>query len=223
MGVMVRRLALAACAMLAVSGAAAAQAKSTLVLPGGNGEILAMTLPDGWVRGWSGGEDATAVVQWHKADPAAAGDGSITVTRITGMGNSDPADFIRQSVEALKPECADVIQGQVRTDKATGTVRTAIGCTKRQSDGQGEMQLLHIAVGHEAIYVARRIWQVPPYDKAHLPFSPEMIATGGADIDDLKICALSGTGTPCPASLAAALKDKVTDLTPLELKGDLQP
>ena len=217
MKMMVRGAALALLAVLAASGAVAAETGSTLVLPGGNGEILALTLPAGWSRSFAGTEGSTTVVEWRKADPAKSGDGSITVTRIGGLGNSDPAEFIRDSVEALKLDCDDVVQGQVRTDPA-GTVRTALGCTRRLSDGQGEMQLLHIAVGREAIYVARRIWPLAAYDKAHLPLSSTQIAEGGADIDDLRLCNLSGVGTACPAELAAALKDKVTDLSPLVLQ-----
>lgn len=213
----IRGAALALLAALAASGAVAAETGSTLVLPGGNGEIMALTLPEGWARGFAGTEGSTTVVEWRKADPAKAADGSITVTRIGGLGNSDPADFIRDSTDALWQACDDVVQGQVRTDP-TGTVRTALGCTKRTSDGQGEMQLLHIAVGREAIYVARRIWPLPAYDKAHLPLSSTQIAQGGTDIDDLRLCSLSGVGTACPAELAAALKDKVTDLSPLVLK-----
>lgn len=207
----------AALALLAASGAAAAETGSTLVLPGGNGEILALTLPAGWTRSFAGTEGGTTVVEWRQSDPAKAADGSITVTRIGGLGGSDPADFIRESADALKQDCDDVVQGQVRSDPA-GTVRTALGCTRRKADGQGEMQLLHIAIGREAIYVARRIWPLAAYDKAHLPLSSAQIAEGGADIDDLRLCSLSGVGTACPAELAAALKDKVTDLSPLVLK-----
>ncbi|WP_225769259.1 hypothetical protein [Inquilinus sp. Marseille-Q2685] len=214
---MVRGAALALLAALGVSGAAAAETGSTLVLPGGNGEILALTLPAGWTRSFAGTEGSTTVVEWRRADPARAAEGSITVTRIGGLGGSDPADFIRESADALKQDCDDVVQGQVRNDPA-GTVRTALGCTRRKADGQGEMQLLHIAVGREAIYVARRIWPLAGYDKAHLPLSSSQIAEGGADIDDLRLCSLSGVGTACPAELAAALKDKVTDLSPLVLK-----
>jgi hypothetical protein len=213
----VRSTALALLAALAASGAAAAEAGSTVVLPGGNGEIAALTLPAGWSRSFAGTEGSTTVVEWRKTDPAQAADGSITITRIGGLGGSDPADFIRESAEALKQDCDDVVEGQVRTDPA-GTVRTALGCTRRKADGQGEMQLLHIAVGREAIYVARRIWPLAAYDKAHLPLSTEAIAAGGADIDDLRLCNLSGVGTACPAGLAAALKDQVTDLSPLVLK-----
>lgn len=217
MRVMVRGAALALTAALAASGAAAAETGGTLIVPGGNGEILALTVPPGWSRSFAGIEGSTTVVEWRPADPAEAADGSITVTRIGGLGSSDPADFIRESVEALKPDCDDVVEGQVRTDPA-GTVRTALGCTRRKSDGQGEMQLLHIAVGREAIYVARRIWPLAAYDKAHIPLSSAQIAEGGADIDDLRVCNLPGVGTPCPAELAAALKDKITDLSPLVLK-----
>ncbi|MFE0755271.1 hypothetical protein ACFW16_15040 [Inquilinus sp. NPDC058860] len=214
---MVRGAALALLGALAASGAAAAETGSTLVLPGGNGEILALALPTGWARSFAGTEGSTTVVEWRKDDPAAAADGSITVTRIGGLGSSDPADFIRESADALKQDCDDVVQGQVRTGPA-GTVRTALGCTRRKADGQGEMQLLHIAVGREAIYVARRIWPLAAYDKAHLPLSSSQIAEGGADIDDLRLCSLSGVGTACPAGLVAAVKDQITDLSPLVLK-----
>lgn len=214
---MVRGAALALLAALTASGAAAAETGSTLVLPGGNGEILALTLPSGWTRSFAATEGSTTMVEWRKADPAQADDGSITVTRIGGLGNSDPAEFIRDSAEALRQSCDDIVEGQVRTDPG-GTVRTALGCTKRISDGQGEMQLLHIAVGREAIYVARRVWPLAAYDKAHLPLSSAQIAEGGADIDDLRLCSLSGVGTACPAELAAAVKDQITDLSPLVLK-----
>jgi len=217
MKMMVRGATLALLAALTVSGTAAAETGSTLVLPGGNGEILALTLPAGWSRSFAGTEGSTTVVEWRKTDPAQSGEGSIAVTRIGGLGNSDPAEFIRDSVEAMKQDCDDVIQGHVRTDPA-GTVRTALGCTKRASDGQGEMQLLHIAVGREAISVARRVWPLAAYDKAHLPLSSAQIAEGGADIDDLRLCSLSGVGTACPAELAAAVKDQITDLSPLVLK-----
>lgn len=217
MKMMVRGAALALLAALTVSAAAAAESGSTLVLPGGNGEILALTLPAGWARSFAGTEGSTTIVEWRKDDPAKAADGSITVTRIGGLGNSDPAEFIRDSAEALKQACDDIVEGQVRTDPG-GTVRTALGCTRRLSDGQGEMQLLHIAVGREAIYVARRVWPLAAYDKAHLPLSTEAIAAGGADIDDLRLCNLSGVGTACPAGLAAAVKDQITDLSPLVLK-----
>jgi|GEM_PF-2939900 len=214
---MVRGAALALLVALTASGAAAAETGSTLVLPGGNGEILALTLPSGWTRSFAATEGSTTMVEWRKADPAQADDGSITVTRIGGLGNSDPAEFIRDSAEALRQSCDDIVEGQVRTDPG-GTVRTALGCTKRASDGQGEMQLLHIAVGREAIYVARRVWPLAAYDKAHLPLSSAQIAEGGADIDDLRLCSLSGVGTACPAELAAAVKDQITDLSPLVLK-----
>ncbi len=214
---MVRGAALALLAALTVSGAAAAETGSTLVLPGGNGEILALTLPTGWARSFAATEGSTTVVEWRKDDPAKAADGSITVTRIGGLGNSDPAEFIRDSADALRQACDDIVEGQVRTDPG-GTVRTALGCTRRLSDGQGEMQLLHIAIGREAIYIARRIWPLAAYDKAHLPLSTEAIAAGGADIDDLRLCNLSGVGTACPAGLAAAVKDQITDLSPLVLK-----
>ena len=214
---MVRGAALALLAALTASGAAAAETGSTLVLPGGNGEILALTLPSGWTRSFAATEGSTTMVEWRKADPTQADDGSITVTRIGGLGNSDPAEFIRDSAEALRQSCDDIVEGQVRTDPG-GTVRTALGCTKRISDGQGEMQLLHIAVGREAIYVARRVWPLAAYDKAHLPLSSAQIAEGGADIDDLRLCSLSGVGTACPAELAAAVKDQITDLSPLVLK-----
>jgi hypothetical protein len=215
---MVRGAALALLAALTVSGTAAAETRSTLVLPGGNGEILTLELPAGWTRSFAGTEGSTTVVEWSKTDPAKAGDGRITVTRIGGLGGSDPADFIRESADALKQDCDDVVQGQVRTDPA-GTVRTALGCTRRKADGQGEMQLLHIAVGREAIYVARRIWPLAPYDKAHIPLSSVQIADGGADIDALRLCSLSGIGTACPNELASAVRAKITtDLSPLELK-----
>jgi hypothetical protein len=217
MRMMVRGAALALLAALTVSGAAAAETGSTLVLPGGNGEILALTLPAGWARSFAATEGSTTIVEWRKDDPAKAADGSITVTRIGGLGNSDPAEFIRDSAEALKQACDDIVEGQVRADPG-GTVRTALGCTRRLSDGQGEMQLLHIAIGREAIYIARRIWPLAAYDKAHLPLSTEAIAAGGADIDDLRLCNLSGVGTACPAGLAAAVKDQITDLSPLVLK-----
>jgi len=217
MKTMVRGAALALLVALTASGAAAAETGSTLVLPGGNGEILALTLPSGWTRSFAATEGSTTMVEWRKADPAQADDGSITVTRIGGLGNSDPAEFIRDSAEALRQSCDDIVEGQVRTDPG-GTVRTALGCTKRASDGQGEMQLLHIAVGREAIYVARRVWPLAAYDKAHLPLSSAQIAEGGADIDDLRLCSLSGVGTACPAELAAAVKDQITDLSPLVLK-----
>ena len=68
---------------------------------------------------------------------------------------------------------------------------------------------------------SRRIWPLAAYDKAHLPLSTEAIAAGGADIDDLRLCNLSGVGTACPAGLAAALKDQITDLSPLVLKAAL--
>lgn len=216
MTMMVRGAVLALLGALAASGAAA-ETGSTLVLPGGNGEILTLALPAGWTRSFAGTEGSTTVVEWRRADPARAADGSITVTRIGGLGNSDPADFIRESADALKQDCDEVVQGQVRSDPA-GTVRTALGCTRRKADGQGEMQLLHIAVGREAIYVARRIWPLAAYDKAHLPLSSTQIAEGGADIDDLHLCSLSGVGTACPAGLAAAVKDQITDLSPLVLK-----
>lgn len=214
---MVRRAALAALTLFAVSGARGAEPKTTLILPGGNGEILAMTPPAGWNRGWSGAENDTTVVEWRKAQPG-GGEGTITVMRVGGLSSADPAEFIRQSVAGLKPQCGDVVEGRVRPDKSSGAVRTAIGCTRRKSDGRGELQLLHIAVGREALYVARRIWELPAYDKAKIPLSPETIAAGGADIDDLRLCDLSGAGAACPAGLAAALKDKITDLSPLELK-----
>lgn len=217
MKMMVRGAALALLAGLAVSGTAVAETGSTLVLPGGNGEILTLTLPTGWARSFAGTEGGTTVVEWRKDDPTKAADGSITVTRIGGLGNSDPADFIRDSADALRQACDDIVEGQVRTDPG-GTVRTALGCTKRISDGQGEMQLLHIMVGREALYVARRVWPLAAYDKAHLPLSSAQIAEGGADIDDLRLCSLSGVGTACPAELAAAVKDQITDLSPLVLK-----
>ena len=40
------------------------------------------------------------------------------------------------------------------------------------------MQLLHNAVGREAIYDARRIWPLAPYVKAHIPLSSVQIADG---------------------------------------------
>ena len=150
MKMMVRGAALALLAALTVSGAAVAETGSTLVLPGGNGEILALTLPVGWSRSFAGTEGSTTVVEWRKTDPAQSGDGSIAVTRIGGLGNSDPA----------------------------GTVRTALVCTRRQSDGQGEMQLLHIADGREPSYVARRLRPLAADDKAHLQLSSEQIAEG---------------------------------------------
>ena len=222
MTMMIRGAALALLAALASSSANAAEAKSTLVLPGGNGEILTLVLPPGWTRSFAGTEGGTTVVEWRPTDPAKAGDGRITVTRIGGLGGSDPADFIRESAEALKQDCDDVVQGQVRTDR-DGSVRTALGCTRRKSDSQGEMQLLHIAVGREAIYVARRIWPLAAYDKAHIPLSSVQIADGGADIDALRLCSLSGIGTACPTELASAVRGKITDLSPLELKGAALP
>ncbi|HMG50962.1 MAG TPA: hypothetical protein VK597_10190, partial [Inquilinus sp.] len=211
-----RRAALAALALFAVSGAAqAAEPQTTVVVPGGNGEIFTMAVPSGWTRGASGIEGNDTSVSWFQGGANDSVDSVMMVGRIGGLGGSDPAEFIRRNVEALKSQCDDVVAGDIRPDKASGTVRTAIGCTRRKSNGVGELQLLHIVVGREALYVARRFWKLPAYDKTHVPLSNEAIAAGGADIDGIRVCVLSGAGTPCPAGLAAALKDKVTDLSPL--------
>jgi hypothetical protein len=219
----IRCAALAALALFAVSGAQAAEPTTTVVVPGGNGEIFTMAVPSGWTRGASAIEGNDTSISWYQGGDSDNVDNVMMVGRIGGLGGSDPAEFIRRNVEALKSQCDDVVAGDVRSDKAGGTVRTAIGCTRRKSNGVGELQLMHIVVGRAALYVARRFWKLPAYDKTHVPLSNEAIAAGGADIDDIKVCVLSGAGTPCPAGLAAALKDKVTDLSPLELKGSLLP
>jgi hypothetical protein len=220
-----RRAALAALALFAMSGGAtqAAEPTTTIVVPGGNGEIFTMTVPAGWTRGASAIEGNDTSISWYQGAASDNVDNVMMVGRIGGLGGSDPATFIRRNVEALKSQCDDVVAGDVRADKASGTVRTAIGCTRRKSNGVGELQLMHIVVGREALYVARRFWKLPAYGKTHVPLSNEAIAAGGADIDGIRVCVLSGAGTPCPAGLAAALKDKVTDLSPLELKGGLLP
>lgn len=219
----VRGMALAALALLCTAGvpmasARAAETGSTLILPGSGGEILAAALPAGWTRGWSGAEGDTTAVEWRKSGKPGE---IIMVTRVGGLASADPAEYVRQSVDLRKSQCDDVVEGQVRTE-ADGSVRTAIGCTRLKSGDGGDVQLLHIVPGRDALYVARRVWAVPAYDKAKIPLSPQVITTGGAEIDGLTVCNLPAPGiiaTPCPPGLAAALKDKITDLSPLVLRG----
>lgn len=224
----VRGMALAALTLLCMAGAPmagtpmasarAAETGSTLILPGSGGEILAATLPAGWTRGSSGAEGDTTAVEWRKADKPGE---IIMVTRVGGLASADPAEYVRQSVDLRKSQCDDVVEGQVRTE-ADGSVRTAIGCTRLKGGDGGDVQLLHIVPGRDALYVARRIWAVPAYDKAKIPLSPQVITAGGAEIDDLTVCNLPAPGviaTPCPPGLATALKDKIIDLSPLVLRG----
>lgn len=146
--------------------------------PGPAGERLLMAPPAGWQSVPVQKTDKVAITRLY---PPGQNDKQwsemITVQIYPGAGQS-PREFIENIIQFSRANCEGAGPGPV-TEATINNYPAAIvsvACTKGKQSGQGNMVLVTVIKGREALYAVQRQWRGKPFaanEKPDMP--PEMI------------------------------------------------
>lgn len=204
--------------MLGASPAVAQVQGDSVVLQGGGGEVYIGGLPPGWA--------AAARVEGMPADFAAwtpEGQTSndwqemIAAQLFSQLGGRDPGAFLDRVTSGYEQACDSISTTSIKPAPINGlpSAFRAVACSRNSASGFGEVVLLRVIAGQNALYLMERIYRTEPFAAGTIPFDNDFLALGKASLELGLACrraALAaglGAGSPCPEGWEPALESLV--------------
>lgn len=200
--------------MLAAGGAAAQEQGDSVVLQGGGGEVYIGGLPPGWA--------AAARVEGMPVDFAAwtpRGQTSndwremIAAQLFSNLGGRDPGAFLDRVTSGYDQACDSISTTSIKPEPINGlpSAFRAVACSRNSASGFGEVVLLRVIAGQNALYLMERIYRTEPFAAGTIPFDNDFLALGKESLELGLACQRSapgvaaGTQSPCPEGWNPAL------------------
>lgn len=187
-----------------------------MVLQGGGGEVYIGGLPPGWA--------AAARVEGMPVDFAAwtpEGQTSsdwrqmIAAQLFADLGGQDPAAFLDRVAAGYERACRSISTTSIKPDQVNGmpSAFRAIACSRNSVSGFGEVVLLRVVGGQNALYLMERIYRTEPFAAGTIPFDNDFLAKGKESLELGLACqqltAGAGGSSPCPEGWQPALESLV--------------
>ncbi len=203
---------------LAAGTAVAQEQGDSVVLQGGGGEVYIAGLPSGWT--------AAARVEGMPVDFAAwtpKGQTSndwrqmIAAQLFSDLGGQDPGAFLDRVAAGYERACRSISTTSIKPEQVNGmpSAFRAIACGRNSVSGFGEVVLLRVVVGRNALYLMERIYRTEPFAAGTIPFANDFLAEGKESLELGLACQHVGSGagtsgdSPCPEGWSPALQSLV--------------
>ena len=204
--------------LAAFDGATAQEQGDSVVLQGGGGEVYIAGLPPGWA--------AAARVEGMPVDFAAwtpKGQTSddwremIAAQLFSDLGGQDPAAFLDRVASGYERACQSISTTSVKPAPVNGlpSAFRAVACSRNSVSGFGEVVLLRVIAGQNALYLMERIYRTEPFAAGTIPYTNDFLAKGKESLELGLACqrdggsAGSSSESPCPAGWEPALESLV--------------
>ncbi|WP_282604821.1 hypothetical protein [Pelagibius sp. Alg239-R121] len=186
----------------------------SVVLQGGGGEVYIGGLPPGWA--------AAARVEGMPVDFAAwtpRGQTSsdwkemIAAQLFSGLGGREPAAFLDRVTAGYDQACDSISTTSIKPVPVNGlpSAFRAIACSHNSASGFGEVVLLRVVTGRNALYLMERIYRTEPFAPGTIPFDNGFLAQGKTSLELGLACQRAvgveqtATASPCPEGWKPAL------------------
>ncbi len=203
--------------MLSGGRVSAQEQGDSVVLQGGGGEVYIGGLPAGWT--------AAARVEGMPVDFAAwtpRGQTSndwremIAAQLFSDLGGRDPGAFLERVTSGYDQACDSISTTSIKPEPINGlpSAFRAVACSRNSASGFGEVVLLRVIAGQNALYLMERIYRTEPFAAGTIPFDNDFLALGKESLELGLACRRSLPGTvapsPCPEGWNPAL-DSLTE------------
>jgi hypothetical protein len=165
------------------------------------GEQLYVLPPQGWVPAFHDAQGNVELVEMvPQGQSMSDWSEMLMVQLINGKPNQTPEEVLKAQQEQIKQACEDSGFGAVSAGMENGydMAMQAMACTKSKKYAKGELNLFKVIRGHERLYILNRAWRGEPFDKAHLPVSPETTKSWLTFMSQALVCDSRDGQRPCP-------------------------
>lgn len=195
-----------ASALLTSSGTFANQVRvstrgdSVALQPGGT-EAFLFDLPEGWKLGTQEGNKVGQYLEWTPADQSVDDWRDLIAIHVyPALAALPPSDYLTRMADRL----ADLCDFLMTTDMISAPVngfpgaRRVLACTRDKSSGKGEVTMIRVVTGKEALYVLLRAWRRPAFTAPAIPVSNAELVASRKLLDRGLPCHKGTPERPCP-------------------------
>ena len=206
----------AALAVLLAAGPAAALEplgeRGLAVVNGGGGEFFVTPVPITWQIAHASDSGRVVHMAWL---PAGQETGSwsdkVSLQLFPGETGTTGKQLLDRIVRRYAQDCRNLLGTETDVKQARG--RTVafrlLGCTEHARTGRGELALFRVVQGAESLYLMQRAWRTPTFDRAHLPFSHDILGKTRLWLQGGRVCQAGSSDADhaCPPRLAPAIRN----------------
>lgn len=205
--------------LVACAGAVQAQEQGdSVVLQGGGGEVYIGGLPPGWAEAAQiDGMPADFVAWTPQGQTSNDWRDMIAAQLFAKLGGRDPRVFLDRVTAGYEQACASISTTSIKPVPVNGlpSAFRAVACGRNSASGFGEVVLLRVIAGQNALYLMERIYRTDPFAAGTIPIDNDVLALGKASLELGLACqrTLPGggpsNGSPCPEGWTPALESLV--------------
>ncbi len=185
----------------------------TAVLLGGAGEFYLAALPPGWHKR---GEAADAL--GHHGDWLPEGQSledwtdRMTLQVVPGLAGEPPPDFLDRMANLRAESCVNMFATEVESAPVNGfpVGFRIIACTRDKRTDMGDVKLVRVVSGEQALYVIQRTFRVAPFAPPSFPLDGDALEAARAALEYGFACRRASARRPCPADWRPVL-DSLAD------------
>lgn len=142
----------------------------------GAGEQLFVLPPKDWIVVFHETKDGVELTELTpKGQTAKEWTDMLAIRIVAGKPGKSPQDFLKDLQKEVEAACDQAGAGPVSPASENGydTAIRAVACPKSKIDSQGELSLIKVLRGEEAMYIVSRAWRGAAFEKDKLPVGPE--------------------------------------------------